>query len=301
MKSFFLIINLFLITTFGLSQDVEYKFSYNLNNPDTSILLMPELEEISGIAIGENPNQITAIEDEDGKLYTFDTYTGALISKKRFHHKGDYEDLAFVGDHLFILKSNGNIYELFDEGADTLTRIKHKTTLSKHNNLEGLCYDKAHNQLLIACKGDVNEEYTNDLARAVYRFDLETKKLVPEPMIVITLEEFKSFIRKSKNNHLLEKFSPYLKSKKMRFAPSAIAIHPFTKNIYLMSSRGKMMMVLNPKCEIIHLEKMDKIIHRQPEGMFFDKNANLFISNEGKGGIPKIFMFKYNPPKSVRH
>jgi len=40
---------------------------------------------------------------------------------------------------------------------------------------------------------------------------------------------------------------------------------------------------------------MDKVIHRQPEGMFFDKNGNLFISNEGKGGIPKIYMFKYNP------
>jgi len=296
MKKIFLIFLGLQLISFGLlGQNIDYRFPYNINNPDTSILLIPELEEISGIAIGKDPNVITAVEDENGSLYTFNTFTGKLISKKRFHHRGDYEDLAFVGDHLFVLKSNGSIYEVFDIGADTLARIKYKTPLNKQNNLEGLCFDKDHNQLLIACKGDIDNRYTDDLARGVYRFDLETKSLIPEPMIIITLEDFKSFIRKSKNNHLLEKFSRYLDAKTMKFAPSAIAIHPQTKNIYLISSRGKMLMVLNPKCKIIHLEKMDKVIHRQPEGMFFDKNGNLFISNEGKGGIPKIYMFKYNP------
>jgi DNA-binding beta-propeller fold protein YncE len=51
-------------------------------------------------------------------------------------------------------------------------------------------------------------------------------------------------------------------------------------------------MILNSTGEIIGLEKLNKKIHSQPEGIVFGKDGTLYISNEGKkegNGTVSIF------------
>ncbi|MEZ4981635.1 MAG: SdiA-regulated domain-containing protein [Saprospiraceae bacterium] len=64
--------------------------------------------------------------------------------------------------------------------------------------------------------------------------------------------------------------------------PSAIAQHPITEEFYILSSVGKLLMVLSAEGEINYIEKLDKKILPQPEGICFEKNGTMWISSEGK-------------------
>jgi sugar lactone lactonase YvrE len=51
--------------------------------------------------------------------------------------------------------------------------------------------------------------------------------------------------------------------------------------------------VLDRQGKIVHLEKLKKSLHTQPEGICFDADGTMFIANEGKDGRAKIFKFRY--------
>ena len=53
-----------------------------------------------------------------------------------------------------------------------------------------------------------------------------------------------------------------------------------------------MLLIINQAGEIQHMVKLSKKIHRQPEGITFAKDGTLYISNEGKGGHGRIFVYK---------
>jgi uncharacterized protein YjiK len=75
-----------------------------------------------------------------------------------------------------------------------------------------------------------------------------------------------------------------------KFAPSGIAVHPDSKEYYILSSQGKTLVVVDDQNKIKHIEFL-KSQHAQPEGICFDDQAKLYISNEARGLSPKIFMY----------
>ncbi|MBK7408618.1 MAG: SdiA-regulated domain-containing protein [Saprospirales bacterium] len=84
----------------------------------------------------------------------------------------------------------------------------------------------------------------------------------------------------------------------MAFAPSALAIHPLTGHLYLLSSVGKLLVVLDRETgAIIYVQKLKKSVHPQPEGICFDPDGTMYISNEGKDGNGLIHKFAYLPKK----
>lgn len=76
------------------------------------------------------------------------------------------------------------------------------------------------------------------------------------------------------------------------FKPSAIAIHPQTKNIYVLGSVGKLLIVCNYNGEIISVVELNPALFLQPEGICFDPAGALYISNEGKESVATILKFQ---------
>ena len=75
------------------------------------------------------------------------------------------------------------------------------------------------------------------------------------------------------------------------FSPSAIAVHPKTGQMYVLSSVGKILVVLDAKGNVQKVEKLDKSEYRQPEGLCFAKDGTMYMSSEGKGGKARIYRF----------
>ncbi len=275
---------------------LSYQFPYDLEQADVTFELPEILKEISGITLSTDKKQILAIQDENGILFYLDKKTGKVLREQTFHKDGDYEDIEVVGNDIFILKSSGTLYQLKETPVDTFTRIKYKTGYHKDHDMEGMCFDIENNRLLLACKGKLSRDNEFGSNKGVFGFDLNTMRMIDEPILMISLSNIESYLNIKGSPEMKERFEKIMTEKNgvLGFSPSAVAIHPQTKHIYMMSSKGKTLVVLKVDGTILHMQKLDKKIHVQPEGMLFDVDGTLYISNEGKKQNGRIYRFDVN-------
>ncbi len=275
----------------------DFTLPYQLDQPAKTFKLPPALNEISGLSCGEMGKSLCAVQDEKGRIYPIDPNDGTVGEPVKFWKSGDYEGIEHVGNTIYVIKSTGTLYEVNNIGEEEQDVIKYNTFLTRENDVEGLGYDKDKNCLLIACKGLPTGEDSYDVAKMkkeVYRFDLKTKTLSSEPAFVITQQMLYDFLMKydmgSKSDKMLNYFQP---NRSLLFSPSALGVHPISKDIYILSSVKKILIVLGQSGEVKHITLLNKRLHRQPEGLTFNEEGVLFISNEGKEGIAKIHRFDY--------
>ncbi len=271
-----------------------YFFPYNLQKPDKIWRPSHKLREISGLSFA-SPDKIASIQDEKGYLFLLDTIKGKTSEKIKFAKDGDYEGVEIVGDDAWIIKSNGDLYQLKNYKTKRQS-FKHKTPLSKHNNVEGLAYDASDNSLLIACKGYpfLKKQKRGKAFKTVYKFDLNRKQLIEKPFLLLSLDSLKKYKYYSKSDEMGIKVVSKINESEgdPTFQPSAIAIHPLTKNIYILSSVGKTLLVVDTEGQLKLMMKLNPEWHPQPEGICFEPNGTLYISNEGKKSRAKIIVYK---------
>jgi uncharacterized protein YjiK len=58
-----------------------------------------------------------------------------------------------------------------------------------------------------------------------------------------------------------------------------------------------MLVVLDDKWKVKAGYPLDPSIFKQPEGLAFDREGNMYISNEGGQGNAHLLLFRYDPPK----
>lgn len=251
----------------------DESLSYHLGEPE-KIWKMPfELNEISGIELLVYQKMI-AQNDEEGKLFIYDLKDETIENIIPFGNDADYEDVAINGETAYILRSDGTIFEIENYKTEPKT-IKYHTFLSQDDDAEGLFFDAEKNRLLMACKGN-SDILNGKKTRLIYEFLLENNTLNPKPIIIISQKE----IKEKCNN------ADY-------FAPSGIAVHPITKNIFVITSVGKMMAEFSPEGKLLAIFDIDFPHFQQPEGIIFDNIGDLYISNEAKGKKANILKFKY--------
>ena len=89
-----------------------------------------------------------------------------------------------------------------------------------------------------------------------------------------------------------------MQEKKVRFKPSAAAIHPLTGRLFIISAINKVLVVADPNGNPEKIYKINPRLYKQPEGITFTPEGHLLISNESKDiGAANILIFKYNRGK----
>lgn len=255
---------------FSYKADQSILNLYDINSSgSTPIKLHKDLSEISGITI-LNGNKIFTHNDEEGKIFQIDYSTGRilkafLVGREKIFE--DFEDIAAADGKLFLVTSSGVLFR-FSEGhnKEKVNYDIYETGLNRSYNVEGLCYDKKNNSLLLACKEYAGRGYDN--SKAVYEFSLNKNKLASKPRFLINLKEIQ------------RKFG--IKN----FSPSAITRYSGNGNFLILSSHVRSIIEVNPEGKIIAAQRLSKDIHPQPEGIAFMDDNTLLISDEHKkGGI----------------
>lgn len=237
---------------------------YNIKSPDATWELPSALKEISGMNL-LNDSVMLCQEDENGKLYLYNLSSKEIDKTIPFSNPQDYEDLAIVGADVYLIQSNGNIVQVSGY-LQTPVLKKYKTALSRKNDTEGLCYDRVSNALLIACKEDQSIAEFSKQPKAIYTFNIDGNVLSDKPLLVFEEKDFK---------------------------PSAIAVHPVTGNIFVLSASKRKLLEVNRQGVVLQRYELKGDLFKQPEGLTFSANADLYISNEGAGGNGNILLFKY--------
>jgi len=245
---------------------------YDLASKNPLIIKLPkELLEISGITMTPD-GKMFAQQDESGIIFQIDYKSGTIIKTFSLGSppiKKDFEDLVFVKDKFYMLESNGNIYE-FGEGSngESVEYKVYKNDLRKSSDTEGMSYDPETNSLLIALKGDAGKELEGD--KAIYSFSLDNMKMDESPRIILPLQE----IRKN-------------------FNPSGIQKNIKIGTYFIITANGNEIAEIDKNGKILGRQKLPAPVHSQPEGIAFDKDNNLYISNEGKSGNGSIVVYPY--------
>lgn len=256
---------------------------YNLSAPQKVISFQGKLTEISGIGYYQQGN-IVAIEDEAGLITVIDYEKEEITGQYPFAKNGDFEGITVAGERVYVLRSNGKIYDVQDLGQVSQKDKKYKTPFSTLNDLEGISYYEKEKGLLMACKGSTKvfpDVDSGDDERLFYIFDLIKKELRREPAFRLDFAE----VRKLTGVNITPKL----------FRPSGIAVHPLSGDIYIISSTAGMMLVVSPDGTPKWASSLRREQFPQPEGICFSPQGTLFISNEGRGGDMKILVFPYDP------
>ncbi len=273
--------------------NISTKFDgYNLSLPDKSVVLPDILHEVSGVTIIDSVS-IGCIQDEKGVLFIYDMGSNSIRKSVNFFSKGDFEGIAKAGNIMFVLRSDGTLFEIADFESDEFTVTRHRTGIPCMEN-EGLCYDTDNNRLLIACKGKAEKGSGQGEKRYVYGFDLKSKTLTKDPVYTFDIKSIKMFAA-DKNIKLPQKSKK--KSSKtvpdIKFRPSEIGIQPVTKDLFLLSAEEHLLFVFNNNGSIKNITRLDRVLFNQPEGIAFFGNRDMLISNEGQNGRPTLLRFNY--------
>jgi hypothetical protein len=266
---------------------------YNLTRPDTTFILPDILMEISGLTEIDTTS-FACVQDENGILFIYDAVKNKIKKQYPFHINGDYEGIARVEKTIYVLRSDGTLFEISNYEAPDFKIRSYPTGIPANNN-EGLCYDQDNNRLLIACKGKIGKGSQYKDKRVIYSFDLTTKTLSKEPVYDFDLEIIKQSAMTKKINLplLIRKKGKQRTEPIIKFRTSAIAIHPLMKKLYLLSAIDHLLFTFDMKGNIEHIEQLNPDLFNKAEGITFFKNGDMLITNEGQDKKPTVLRFNY--------
>lgn len=271
----------------------EKLIGYNLTAPDASLILPDILHEISGLTYVDS-NTFACIQDENGILFIYDWKLNEIKKQYAFHIDGDYEGVARVGKTMYVLRSDGTLFEITDYESLNFQLDSFATGIPANNN-EGLCYDPDNNRLLIACKGKIDKGPEYKDKRVIYSFDLWSRTMSEEPVFDFDLQAIKAYAQNEKINlPTRSKKKGRITEPVIKFMTSDIGIHPHTKKLYLLSASDHLLFIFNMKGEIEHIEQLNPELFNKAEGITFLPSGDMLITNEGQNERPTLLEFKYS-------
>ena len=249
---------------------------YDFRKPDLR-KLGKSLNEISGITYNPEDGSLWAISDSKRKIIGIEVKKGKLKDETGnvVASDQDLEDIVKLDTAAYLLSSKGLIYEVPLTTKDSASVRSYPFWSNAKNDFETLYYDPSADGLIMMCKDC--EDDNGKHVRSAYRFDLKTKKFDSSAFFTINTEEVKKLV----------------KNDDAKFDPSAAAIHPINKRVYILSSAGNLLVVADNRGRIFEAYNLNPDEHPQAEGIAFAPNGDMYISNEGKYGTPTLQIFKY--------
>jgi uncharacterized protein YjiK len=223
-------------------------------------VLPQNMAEISGLALTPD-GRLFGVPDEHALVSEFDYRRGVVVKQfllGRRGVQGDFEGIAIAAEVMYLLSSNGRLYE-FREGANgtSVEYSIHDLELGKECEFEGLAYDSAINSLLLVCKHVGMKELKDNLV--IYRWNLvetgERLSRIATPMSqLMTDQGWKEF------------------------RPTGIEVDPQTGN-YVIITAERGLVIVSPEGAVLAIRILPET-HDQPEGVAITRDSMLIISDE---------------------
>lgn len=268
-------------TACAQKKDVVYRSpaGYNLDKPK-KYTMPQELEEISGIAFYKgDPKLLYAEQDEEGYIFSLKPGDEQAV-KVKFGKKGDYEDIAIAKEQVIILRSDGTLFTMpFTEvNAGAVTNVKEWKDLLPKAEYESMYADENTGTIYILCKYCGQDKKSGTLTGYILRLT-DNGTLTYDSHFTIGTQEIAALAGK----------------KSVKFAPSALTRNKQKNKWFILSSVNKLLVVADESWKIEQVFHLDAALFTQPEGITFDAENNLYISNEaGNTQYGTVLKFPYD-------
>jgi hypothetical protein len=259
-------------------QDKKYGSpkGYKLTEP-VRYRVRESMQEISGIWLHPDPQHIYAINDEEGKIFLINLDANEPYPVTKFGKSGDYEDLVYTSEGWVVLKSNGTLYHVHDAFTDSVSSTSYKFQHPGKQEFESAYYEAGSNSIVFICKQC--EEDKRQMATSAYRFNMGSKEFDTVPAYRLSVADIARLAGTEMKN----------------FRPAAAAIHPVEKRLYIVSSVNELLVIAGFDGKVQEVYHLKDKLFRQPEGISFAPNGDMYISNEAGDGTANILKFSYKP------
>lgn len=264
--------------------------AYDFEHPCETHSLPDSLYEVSGITYFDRQH-LGCVQDEKGVIFVYNFKERRVESTFDFYGDGDYEGIAKSGNDVYVLRSDGMLFHIRDYFSQPTLSDSVYTYIPIGDN-EGLCFDDQRNLLLIAAKGRPRMDPEGKNLRFVFSFDPKTSQVVDSLEMILNLTDIAALLKKKDLQLPLRvKKNGEPKPGKLKFMPSAIAIHPATREYYMLSAADRLLLILDTTGKPKDVFILPEALFPKPEGLIFLPSGDLFISNEGRGGTATVMRF----------
>lgn len=254
---------------------------YDIKKPDNREL-GKSVNEISGLTYNTDDSSLLAISDSKRKIFQIDLAREKLKDySEKIYTQSDFEDLVKIDTAIYVLISDGTILQMPLRVADSAHTIVYPSPFQGKNDFETMYYDTSARGLIVICKDCEAEKGAKK--RTAYRFDVTNKSFDTSAFFSISTQDVKAIV----------------KNDDAEFRPSAAAIHPIEKRLYILASAGGLLVITDMHGKVLEAYNLNPDIYPQPEGIAFSPNGTMYISNEGKFGKPNLLVFVYNNNKDA--
>lgn len=240
-------------------------------------ILPREMGEVSGLSLTSD-GRLLAHGDEWGQVYVIEPRGGALL--KRFsigassaETRADFEGITVVGERIFMVASNGMLYE-FAEGADgERVRFKvHDTRLGKECEFEGVAFDSAQGILVLPCKNVGTKNLRDNLV--LYRWLVAGGADSVLAPLTIPLRNVIG-TNAWKNLH-----------------PSDVTVDPATGNYLLIAAQEKALIEITPLGDVVRAIPLPGK-HKQAEGVALTRDGILIVGDEATTRPASLTLYRW--------
>jgi len=265
----------------AVSSDRQALQHYELNGPGTRRFKLPsDLAEISGLAFTPD-GRLLAHGDERGVIWQIDPATGEATNRFGFGKRGhlihgDFEDIQVVGKRVFLVTSQGQIFEASEPSDEVVVdALPRSDGLAGACEVEGLAYDPPTKSLLVLCKHAWTKRWRRSVV--VLAVSTDSWRFEPQPRMLIRESD-------------LERVTG-----DKQFSGTAIARHPRTGTFILLSGPQHAYAEVSPTGQVLGGGRLPSDLHRQAEGIAVGPDLTIYISDEAAGKRATLTTYAYRP------
>jgi uncharacterized protein YjiK len=269
------------ITTAVTGQDIEplgVLSSWNVGDEDVPRWRLPSaLNEVSGLTFAPD-GRLYSHDDERGRVFELDPMTGEVVRWFDLGRRisGDFEGIAAVQERLFMVDSDGYLFEFRPGPPETGVGYRViPTGIGERCEVEGLAYDEASLSVLIPCKRGRERRLVDRLT--IFSFSLGVMALDETPRVSLAFEDLGSV------------------GLDRGFHPSAVDVDPTTGAILLASAQERAILELSESGVVIAAVRVARRQMPQIEGLAVSPEGDLLLSSEASGGRPRLARFESRP------
>jgi len=244
--------------------------------------LPKELSEVSGIALSADDRLFTH-GDETARVFEVAYRTGRMVGSFSLGSqpvKGDFEAITSVGDSLYLLTSDGLLYQFAPgKNGDNVPYTKIDTGLKEACEFEGLTFDPARSSFLLLCK------------------NVFTKGALKDSLVIYQVRHgaaHDSAAGDSARTRITTPLAPIIGPNDWKsLHPSDITVDPVKGNYVIVAADERALVEITPTGELVEARALGKGL-AHVEGVAITKDHLLILSTEGDEKVkPAITLYRW--------
>ncbi len=244
------------------------------------------LREVSAV-VAIDASTVACVQDEVGAVFVVDLHGRSEPRAEVFGPRGDYEGLALVGEHYWVLRSDGVVLRL-DRRDGALSIGATLRLPADYAEWETLCWDRDRGLLLTMPK-ERPKDADSRFLRPVYAIDPRVERVMPDPVLVLD-------VRRLEADAAARGIA--LPTKTTGKGQQRVDVHLTCSELLALPGSGELLVLSSADHAIFRVDRDGRLLAfapldpedlPQPEGLTLLPDGRLLVASEGPShGILRI-------------